>query len=165
MTRRRPTLAFSAIIFSLVAVLYGVQYWLTHRTLGPPPDTPKDAAFIFTGTDFAHLHARGEWISCHLDTRLKADACRITNESGTTIFEGLFLPVGKTQPAPDTRLHVATFNPAKQWVHGPIEHFPIPVIPLTDGTILVPADDAKPLADLWKTDTHDLDGLLTPPAK
>ena len=34
-----------------------------------------------------------------------------------------------------------------------------------DGTILVPAPDAKALADRWKTDTHDLDGLLTPTAR
>ena len=45
------------------------------------------------------------------------------------------------------------------WVQGPAENGPVPVIPLSNGIILVPYADSDALADRWATNPDEINRL------
>jgi hypothetical protein len=125
-----------------------------HPTL--PTDMPRGADFVPVGYDLSHLEAKGDWIACSTDTAQNADFCRITDARGEVVYQGDFMPLGGVEPVPANQLQVARINAEHLWVKGPAEGGPVPVIPLLNGEVLVPADDSEALADRWVNNPLEL---------
>ncbi len=121
-----------------------------------PRDMPRNAYFVQSGYDLDRNEATGNWIACSNDTDQNTNLCRVTDAHGTVIYQGDFLPLNGAQPVPDRDLKVASTDSDKMWVTGPAEAGPVPVIPLANGQILVPADDSEVLSARWKSDPDDL---------
>jgi hypothetical protein len=119
---------------------------------------PSDSRFVQSGYDLQRNEPEGDWISCSTTSPYghDADYCRVTDNHGTVIFQGDFMPVRGSQPVAPGRLQVAAMDADKLWVEGPAEESPVPVITLTNGAILVPADDSDALADRWARDPQEL---------
>lgn len=143
-----------------IAVVFGI-FLLVHHGVNAlhatvPTDMPRDASFAQSGYDIQHNEPRGNWIACRADIRQSTDFCRVTDAHGTVIYQGAFLPVNSSRPVAAAQLKVATVDEKRLWVRGPAEAAPVPVIPLTNGAILVPAGDAYALADRWNSNPDEL---------
>lgn len=164
MRKRRLTLG--STIFTVVAAVgfvYASHYIATKHS-GTPATMPKDATFIAGNFDYMKMRTRGEWVSCHSDVRSPNDWCRIADQSGGILFEGKFLPVGKDKPLPDSQIKIASYDIDNHWVTGPTETFKVPVVPLQNGTLLVPSTDTHSLAARWKAHPEELAALKLGPA-
>lgn len=160
---RRLTLGFTLFtVVAAAAFAYLSHYIATNRT-GTPATMPKDAKFIAGNFEYLHMRTRGEWVSCHSDIKSPTDWCRIADQSGAVLFEGKFLPVGKDKPLPDSQIKIATYNIDNHWVLGPTETFKVPVVPLEDGTVLVPSTDTHSLAARWKAHPEELTAVTPGP--
>jgi hypothetical protein len=128
------------------------------RALYPivPSNMPSDAHFVQSGYDLAHNDPEGNWIACRVDAEQNTDFCRVTDPHGFVIFEGDFLPLDSLVPVAAVNLRFAEHDPGHLWVKGPAEGGPVPVIPLADGQLLVPAADSQALADRWAKDPDEL---------
>ena len=115
-----------------------------------PTDMPRGAHFVQSGYDVAHLEARGDWVACSTDSAQNTDFCRVTDQHGNVVYEGDFLPLRSENPVSAEDLQVARIDADHLWVQGPAEEGPVPVIPLANGQMLVPADDNEALADRWR---------------
>ncbi len=122
-----------------------------------PRDMPANAKFLQSGFDVATNEPQGDWVACSLHSADGLDWCRVTDQKGTVLYEGDFLPVNSTQPVGDDQLQVAGANPRKIWVKGPVEGGPVPAIPLTSGSVLVPASDRYALMQRWASDPTEYD--------
>jgi hypothetical protein len=136
-------LLFAAL---LVFIAYRARTAL-HATL--PPDMPASSRFVATGYDIADNESLGLWIACRPDLQQPSDWCRVTDQRGTVVFEGQFLPVDSPQPVPAAKLVIAPVDKATLWTSGPAEQSPVPVIPLEDGQRLVPAADRLAFLTRW----------------
>ena len=114
-----------------------------------PRDMPPSARFVQTGYDIATNEPLGQWIACRPSASQAADWCRVTDQIGTVVFEGYFLPVDSSSPVPAERLAVGPIDRTRLWTSGPAEQAPVPIIPLEDGQLLVPAADRLPLIARW----------------
>jgi hypothetical protein len=121
-----------------------------------PSDMPRGAHFIPVGYDLQHLEPKGDWIACSTDTERNTDFCRVTDAIGEVVYQGDFMPFGSSVPLPADQLQVARINVEHLWVQGPAEAGPVPVIPLLNGQVLVPADDSEALADRWMNNPLEL---------
>ncbi len=119
-----------------------------------PGDMPADARFIPSGYDLEHNERKGSWVSCRL-IAAGEDACRVTDAHGLVIFQGSFLPVnpGNAELAPETKNQL-------RWIPGPSEGSPVPVIPSSDGMLLVPHDDRDALVDRWNQHPDEWQAVL-----
>jgi hypothetical protein len=109
---------------------------------------PEDSRFIPTGYDLEHNERQGTWISCKPGEGAGDQFCVVTDVHGMVIFQGDFLPVrgaGSSTASGDASLAKSGLG----WVSGPAEGSPVPVIPMTDGGMLVPRDDRDALLDRW----------------
>jgi hypothetical protein len=137
------------------------------RSLRPavPKDMPEDSQFLGSGFDLSHNEPQGNWIECHPSEAEDSDFCRITDVKGTVMFQGEYLPLTDTKPLDPSNPHqvqVAKVKPDNLWVRGPAEGQPVPVIPLTDGRVLVPADDREALAARWSAEPEELERVSEP---
>jgi hypothetical protein len=121
-----------------------------------PKDMPKGAHFVQSGYDVSRLEAKGDWIACSTDSAQNTDFCRVTDQRGTVVYQGDFLPLHSSEPVAAEDLEVAQMDADRLWVQGPAEKGPVPVIPLANGTLLVPADDNEALADRWSNNPAEL---------
>ncbi|SFS20672.1 hypothetical protein SAMN05421771_3757 [Granulicella pectinivorans] len=156
---RRITWGFTLFTVILACGFAYLSHYLAVDHTGVPVNMPSDSTFIPGKFDYLKLHTRGEWVSCHSDVKSPTDWCRIANQSGDVIFEGKFLPVGMDKPLVDSQIHITSYNIDHHMVTGPTESFEVPVIPLEDGELLVPATDARPLALRWKQHPNELVSL------
>ena len=147
--------------FVVVGSVLVVRHGAAALTPAVPQDMPKNAAFVPAGYDLAHNEKQGEWIACSNDPDRGTDSCRVTDAHGAVIFQGEFLPVNGSQAVPGDQLKIATSGKADMWVEGPTEEGPVPVIPLANGEILVPSDDAYALAVRWSKDPGEFQRLLS----
>lgn len=137
-----------AVLFCCFAIVVVVLGFRANQAMNPalPKDMPADARFVATGYDLEHNERKGSWVACHPDS-FGESACRVTDAHGMVIFEGAFLPVK------DARLvNGGAGTPAAgklHWVNGPAEGSPVPIIPMTDGSLLVPQADRDALVDRW----------------
>ena len=147
------------LAFALLAVV-GTILILRHADMAIHPALPKDmpagASFVSVGYDLQHLEAKGEWIACSTDTEQNADFCRVTDARGEVVYEGDFMPLRGAQPVPADQLQMARISAEHLWVRGPAEEGPVPVIPLMNGKVLVPAADSDALADRWTNNPLEL---------
>jgi hypothetical protein len=148
-------------VVSSVAITAGICLFLYQgdKALKParPNDMPSNAHFVQTGYNLQRNEPIGQWIACRPDTDRGADLCRITDNLGTVIFQGDFLPLAGHVALPTEELLVARDEkPSSAWVQGPAERGPVPVIRLDNGQLLVPAGDADALADRWARDPDEL---------
>jgi hypothetical protein len=121
-----------------------------------PRDMPSDAHFIPTGYDLDHNERKGTWVSCRQDASATAAFCRITDGHGMVIYQGVFLPVRDSQYGSSSDpLSLRVGNEELRWVEGPAEAMSVPLIPMSDGSLLVPAADRQPLVDRWLRDTDE----------
>ncbi len=122
-----------------------------------PSDMPPGATFMQSGYNLQRNEPTGEWVACSLNPQRDADFCRVTDTHGTVIFQGDYLPLRSRTPVANPDLHPsADASVEKLWVRGPAESLLVPVIPLVNGTILVPADDSEALADRWSRNPEEL---------
>ena len=150
------------VIVSFVAICWGAS-WLQHKQVASEPSTgqhaPSDVAagatFGKSGAGSTGSQSKGQWVSCHEDSARETDWCQVTDQSGTILYKGDFLPVGEVHRVPQARLLIGHFDSANGWVDGPNESLPVPVVPLLDGTLLVPADDSIDLKARWDRDPSE----------
>ena len=116
-----------------------------------PNDMPEDARFLPSGYDLAHNERQGSWVSCDLGVRAGSRHCRVADAQGTVIFDGDFLPVrGSLSSSGSSGEMLAQGRLG--FVIGPFEGYPVPVIPMTDGSMLVPRVDRDSLIGRWNAD-------------
>jgi hypothetical protein len=145
-----------------VGLVVAVKQGATALRPALPKDMPVGSHFIQSGYDLQRNEPTGDWIACSADAEQNADFCRVTDAHGNVIFQGDFLPVNSSRPVPAENLRFAAEDPRHLWVKGPVEQGPVPVIPLANGQLLVPAADSGPLADRWARDPDELTRLATP---
>jgi hypothetical protein len=114
-----------------------------------PRDMPRNARFVQTGYALASNETLGQWVGCRAAEPGHGDWCRVTDQRGSVVFEGEFLPLDSTEPVPADRLAVGQLDKARLWTFGPAEQAPVPVIPLEDGQTLVPVADRLCLMERW----------------
>jgi len=154
-----------AIILACLAV---VSFALLHRatrSFDPPlpGDMPADARFLSTGYDLDKNERKGNWVACHEAPPGSGQrSCRVADSQGMVIFEGIYLPVRDAQSVAAAAGQIAP-NGKLGWVTGPSEGLPVPVIPMTDGSVLVPQGDRDALVDRWARDPEEWRNLT--PAK
>ena len=151
-TSNRVAVALLAVVGTVLVLRHADM--AIHPTL--PTDMPRGADFVPVGYDLQHLEAKGEWIACSTDTERNADFCRVTDARGDVVFQGDFMPLRGDEPVPADQLQVARISAEHLWVQGPAEEGPVPVIPLMNGDVLVPADDSAALADRWMNNPVEL---------
>ncbi|SNT27157.1 hypothetical protein SAMN05421770_106227 [Granulicella rosea] len=120
-----------------------------------PQDMPANAKFEQSGFNLNRNEATGNWIACRPELSENGDWCRVTDQKGTVVFQGNFLPVDSNRVVPSSELQIATVDPEKMWVKGPVEQGPVPVISLANGKVLVPAEDRTALNDRWLSDPEE----------
>jgi hypothetical protein len=150
-----------SVLLAFGIILVGRQ---AARALYPsvPNNMPSDAHFVQSGYDLQHNEPEGDWVACTPNAEQNTDFCRVTDPHGFVIFEGQFLPLHSGQPVARANLRFAARDPGHLWVQGPAEGGPVPVIPLADGQLLVPAADSDALADRWARDPDELARLEAP---
>lgn len=150
--------AYSKAVIFLFAIVAG-YFLVVHgdRALNAslPRDMPRDANFVQTGYDVAHNEAQGQWIACRADREQGNDFCRVTDAKGTVVYQGAFEPYDSPESLPNDQLRVASTS-GNIWINGPAENGPIPVIPLSNGKLLVPVQDREALADRWSRNPAEL---------
>jgi hypothetical protein len=147
-------LVLGAIV--MCAAVLVVRHSRTEQ-LAVPRDMPANAKFLQTGFDVSDGEPLGTWIACSLHQADGLDWCRVTDQKGTVVYQGDFLPVNGTRALGNEELTVASINPKKMWVHGPVESGPVPAILLTSGNMLVPAADRDALLQRWARDSGEYD--------
>ena len=138
------------ILFCCVALVVGTLIYRANIAIDPelPKDMPADARFMATGYDLDHNERKGSWVACHSDG-YGGSECRVTDAHGMVIFQGAFLPVRDARAWLDRYQTSTSANGKLHWINGPAEGMPVPVIPMTDGSLLVPGDDRDALVDRW----------------
>jgi hypothetical protein len=137
-----------------VTVLVGYQARIA-LSAALPSDMPRSARFSQAGYDVATNQPLGQWVACHPSPEQSADWCRVTDQRGSVVFEGLFLPVDSPDPVLSGQLKLASIDEARLWTFGPAEQAPVPVIPLEDGQRLVPVADRLALLTRWAGDPNE----------
>ncbi len=115
---------------------------------------PDNSRFIPTGYDLDHNERKGAWISCTPGDGVGDSFCRVADAHGMVIFQGDFLPVRSSGSQPSNG-RAGLAQTALGWVTGPAEGSPVPVIPMTDGSKLVPRDDRDALIDRWNANPDE----------
>jgi len=141
----------AVLVTAIAAVLVIAASFHAHRVLAAhtPSDMPANSRWILTGRDPISNDKLGLWIGCWKSTIKEVDHCRITNEKGVAEFDGDMLPLAAHHGAvPDRNLHLATkIKPNELWVRGVNYDLPVPVLPLANGTQLVPVSDREGLQE------------------
>lgn len=137
------------VLACCVALLAVGLFYRANIAMDParPQDMPENSRFIPTGYDLEHNERKGAWVSCASGDGVGDSFCRVTDSHGTVIFQGDFLPVRGAGTSPTYAAGLA--KSGLNWVNGPFEGSPVPVIPMTDGSLLVPRDDRDALIDRW----------------
>ena len=139
------------ILLCCAAVVCATLIYRSDIALQPalPKNMPADSRFIATGYDLEHNEHKGVWIACHPGRSTGVSFCRITDNRGIVVFQGDYVPV---RDAARVRAEPSAATPATGhlgWVTGPVEGISVPLIPMTDGTLLVPEDDRDALLARW----------------
>lgn len=142
-----------------VAIVLVVRHGLSALRPVVPGDMPRDAHFVQSGYDLRRNEPQGDWVACSADANQPANFCRVTDTHGMVIYQGDFLSVHSGKAVSKANLRFAARDPRSLWVEGPVEAAPVPVIPLADGQILVPAADSDALAVRWSRDPDELTRL------
>jgi hypothetical protein len=139
----------AVFVTAIAAVIVIAASFHAHRVLAAhtPNDMPANSRWILTGRDRASNDKLGLWIGCWKSTIKEVDHCRITNEKGIAEFDGDMLPLTARHGAvPDRNLQLAAkIKPDEIWVRGVNYDLPVAVLPLADGTLLVPVSDREGL--------------------
>jgi hypothetical protein len=157
MTTQRRIL-YTVLLTGIIVIL--ALHGMTALQPALPPDMPTSSSFIQSGFNVARSEPLGNWISCREDADRSADSCRVTDNKGIVIFQGEFLSMSRSSSVPNSELKVANRTEARNlWIQGPSFTGPIPVIPLTNGDLLIPAEDSQVLRDRWNHDPDELSRL------
>jgi len=138
------------VLFCCLVLLAAGLFYRANFSLDPsrPDNMPENSRFIPTGYDLEHNERKGTWVSCDSGSGAGDKLCRVTDPHGVVIFQGNFLPVRESGSLPGNGSE-ALAESKLGWVNGPLERSPVPVIPMTDGSMLVPRDDRDALIDRW----------------
>ena len=138
------------ILLLCIAAVVGSLVYRADSSLNPalPKDMPSDSRFLQTGYDLSRNERRGQWVACH-GAGSAGTACRITDSNGIVIFEGEFLAVRNAKADEGDAEDTTPASGTLSWVNGPVEGTPVPLIPMSDGSFLVPLADRGPLLDRW----------------
>ena len=150
-----------AVLFCCVALVVVTLILHGNQALDPalPKDMPADSRFMPSGYDLEHNERKGYWVACQPDGT-GGNFCRVTDAHGMVIFQGGFLPVKGAQSVTEAG---STPAPGKlQWVDGPSEGAQVPIIPMSDGSVLVPRDDRDALLDRWNQHPEEWQRLEAP---
>lgn len=148
----------SRILLLLVAVAVGaflVVRGVSALHASVPRNMPPDAQFVSSGFNLNNNEQTGQWISCKQSTASRQPFCRLTNASGSVLYQGDFEPLDGRESVAAEELRL-TGNPGNLWVNGPAEGSPVPVIPLKNGRVLVPVQDREALIDRWTQNPEEL---------
>jgi len=111
-----------------------------------PVDMPSSSRWVLTGRDSHSFDKQGLWIGCWKSTVRDIDHCRITDQDGTSEFDGDMLPMAGNNAVPDNGLQLPGKIDANHiWVRGVNHDLPVPVITLANGMQLVPITDREGL--------------------
>lgn len=144
---------------AMVVTILLLRHGQTAMHAARPADMPPGSSFLPSGYDVNSNEQEGNWISCRVDVPERANWCRVADAKGVVVFEGNFLPIQGRRAIPEEQLEIAIVNPTRLWIHGPAEGIPVPVIPLRNGVLLVPAGDQELLLDRWGRDPEELNRL------
>ena len=126
-----------------------------------PGNMPAQSSFLQTGFNLQVNEPEGEWVACGQDAEQNTNFCRVSDARGIIVYQGDFLPLRAQGPLPTDQLEVATLRDAKFWVKSPSQAAPIPVIPLRNGQVLVPAGDREALVDRWATHSEEFQSIAS----
>jgi hypothetical protein len=139
--RERKQMLIAGAIFLIIATAAILH---TRRVLKAqvPTNMPANSSWLLTGHDHDSNAKLGLWFACWQSTTTAADHCRITDERGGVQYDGDMLPLAADSRVVETsQLQFASLDPEKLWVQGAGDGVPVPVLPLANGTLLVPVSD------------------------
>jgi hypothetical protein len=150
------------VLVCCVVLLAVGLFYRANFSLDParPNNMPENSRFIPTGYDLEHNERKGSWVSCASGDGDAVRFCRVTDAHGSVIFQGDFLAVRGAGTSPTYAAELA--KSGLGWVNGPYEGSPVPVIPMTDGSVLVPQDDRDALIDRWNAHPDEWKKLQSP---
>ena len=139
-----------AVLFCCVALAAVILVHGANMAIEPalPRDMPSDSRFMPTGYDLEHNERKGTWVACHT-TGVGDEQCRVTDARGIVLFQGAFLAVKDARAISSGFSSGISSVGSLNWVNGPAEDAPVPLIPMSDGSILVPQQDRDALIDRW----------------
>lgn len=143
-------------LFAIAASGMVLSHGLTALDADLPGDMPANSRFVQTGYDLLKNEPKGEWVACRAYAASNADYCRVTDAKGIVVYQGSFVLSRTASAATDDQLNIAPANTRFLWVNGPVEGAPVPVIPLGNGDLLVPAADRDALVDRWSSNPEEL---------
>lgn len=141
--RRQAVIVTALAAIVVIAASFHTRHILAAHT---PNDMPVNSRWILTGHTRDTNEKLGLWIGCWKNTTATVDHCRIADERGTVQYDGDMLPLA-IHPAvvEDKDLQFAKIDPEHLWIRGVHDDLPVPVLPLADGTQLVPVSDREGL--------------------
>lgn len=150
-----------AVLFCCIALVGVMLIYRGNLAMDPglPNDMPKDARFMPTGYDLAHNERKGTWVACQPDGS-GTTFCRVTDAQGMVIFQGDYLPVRDSHSVADGGDEINATSSTLRWVEGPFEGAPVPIIPMSDGSWLVPIADRDALVGRWNRNPDEWQKLM-----
>jgi hypothetical protein len=139
--RKRAVIVTAIAAIVVIGASFHARYALAAHM---PNDMPVNSRWILTGHVRDTNEKLGLWVGCWKSAFV--DHCRIADERGTVEYDGDMLPLA-IHPAvvEDKDLQFAKIDPERLWIRGVHDDLPVPVLPLADGTQLVPVSDREGL--------------------
>jgi hypothetical protein len=144
----RQARRFALVSIAIAAVVIALAASRSHYrpAAHPPNDMPADSRWLLTGRTPDTNAKVGLWAACWVSPTRSADHCRITDQTGSTQYDGDMLPLNAHQPVvADNDLRITAIDPATLWMRGVHSDLPVPMLLLADGTRLVPVSDLEGL--------------------
>jgi hypothetical protein len=151
-----------AVLFFCICLVGVMLIYRGNQAMDPalPKDMPTNSRFIATGYDLAHNERKGTWVACQPDGN-GITFCRVTDAHGIVIFQGDYVPVRDSRSVADGGAQNGSASSTLKWVQGPFEGAPVPMIPMSDGSWLVPLTDRDALVDRWNRNPDEWQKLMT----
>src|SRR6202051_1736856 len=125
---------FGVGVLTITAVV--AAYWWSNIEPRRPLTVARDAVWIWAPHNQLPSPKHGMWARCWPAKPSTDFRCKIWNESGQEIFEGVFLPYVKQPVAVAASIDTKRTGSLSASIRG----VSVPVVYLRDGQILIPAD-------------------------
>ena len=135
------------IILAILGALVARVQWAS-STPSRPKELPATAIWVPAPPAPLDFSPRGYWLACWLNATHNVNRCKLTDYKGNPTFETDYLPTAGPNPVQEARLHLKPLSSTTElWV--PVGQKMVPVAPLEDRTVLVPAQDLPQLRERY----------------
>jgi len=154
-------IVLAVVVALLIVVVTGLTclvlrlYWASSIP-ARPRTLPANAIWVPAPPVPFDLERRGDWLSCWVDRQQKVNRCRVSDCGGATKYEGDLLPLSGAGPIPEQRLRLKPVTTTMElWMWSDSAKRDVPIVRLTDGTVLLPANGYEELKRRLERDQND----------